>query len=401
MLSSDSAKPAADARPSRPVIDVLTALVAQPTVSSDSNLALIRWVADYLAERGIEAEQLPSSCGGKANLLARIGPDRPGGVVLSGHTDVVPVEGQPWDTDPFSVVERDGRLYGRGTCDMKGFLALGLALVDEMHALERPIYLAFSYDEEIGCLGAPALIQALVERNRAPAAVVVGEPTEMKVVTAHKGIAYLRTQVRGYESHSSLQHLGASAIHAAARLVCWLSEEQATNSSRAVVTANMPEPPYSTLHCGLIEGGTAPNITAGSCAFTTDIRTVPGDDPQHYIDRYRQFAEEQVLPTLQAQHPSTAIDIELLANAPPFQASRDCPAVQLACRLTGQNDTQAQPYAAEAGQFRQAGLPTVMCGPGSIAQAHQPNEFISLAQLAAGERMLRRLIAELSSPRES
>lgn len=378
---------------------MLRQLVGFATVSSDSNLALIDWVEAYLAGHGIAAQRVPSACGHKSNLLARVGPAVAGGIVLSGHTDVVPVSGQPWTSDPFELLERDGRVYGRGTCDMKGFLALGLALVPRMQELKRPIYLALSYDEEIGCLGAPLLIEQLLQEP-APAAVIVGEPTKMGVVTAHKGIAYLRTRVTGHEAHSSLQHQGASAIMAAARLVAWLGEQQAANAAASAgaeqSTATVPEPPYTTLHCGLIEGGTAPNITAGHCEFTTDIRTVAGDDPTAYIAAYRQFADEAVLPSLRAINPKTAIEIELLANAPPFQADPRCPAVQLAQRLTGQNETSAQPYAAEAGQFWSAGLPTIMCGPGSIEQAHQPNEYIELAQLAAGEAMLLRLIAELS-----
>ncbi|MEM6708238.1 MAG: acetylornithine deacetylase [Pseudomonadota bacterium] len=388
--------PKSSLRPSPATLAVLDSLVSFPTVSSESNLALIDWVAAELEARHAKVERLPSSCGGKANLLARLGPDVPGGVVLSGHTDVVPVAGQPWSSDPFELTERNGRVYGRGTCDMKGFLALCLALTPAMDQLKKPIYLALSYDEEVGCLGAPGLIERLASLGARPSAVIVGEPTELKVVTAHKGIAYLKTRVRGHEAHSSLQHLGASAIHAAARLIGWFSDRQTANAAVAVAGPDVPEPPFTTLHCGLIQGGTAPNITAGRCEFTADIRCVAGDDPEQILDAYRAFARTEVEPDLKRVNDAAGIEVEVLANAPPFRAPPDCSAVALARRLTGQNDTSAQPYAAEAGQYSAAGFPTVMCGPGSIEQAHQPDEYIRLEQLAQGEVMLQRLIAELS-----
>lgn len=385
---------------------MLAQLVAFPTVSRDSNLALIDFVVEYLAQHGVAAELVHSPCGQKANLYASIGPAVAGGVVLSGHTDVVPVDGQDWHSDPFTLVERDGRLYGRGTCDMKAFYATALALLPDMNALQRPIHLALSYDEETGCLGAPALIEAIAQRLPSARAVIVGEPTELNVVTAHKGVTYLETRICGYEAHSSLQHIGVSAVMAAGRLVHWLAERQRRNAEAASgagagnATPDASacfEPAYTSVHCGMIRGGTAPNITAKDCHFVTDIRSLPGDDPLAIVEEYRAFAMGEVLPEMQQVHPDTSIEIVLRANAPAFAADPNCPAVALAKQLTGQNEVLSQPYAAEAGQFQCAGFATVMCGPGSIEQAHQPNEFISIEQLNAGEAFLRRLIAAQSA----
>lgn len=380
--------------------EMLAQLVSFATVSRDSNLALIDFVRAYLERHGARVDVLPSDCGGKANLHATIGPEGPGGIVLSGHTDVVPIDGQDWHTDPFELTERDERLYGRGTCDMKAFSAIALARVPQMTGLKRPIHFALSYDEEIGCLGAPALIDHIHARWPEVAAVVVGEPTELKVVTAHKGIIYFETQIYGHEAHSSLQHQGVSAVMAAGRLVHWLGELQRANANdvgaqgypAADASHGGFEPAYTTVHCGLIQGGTAQNITARHCHFVTDIRALPSEDPQALLDAYRRFALEVVLPEMQAIHPDCRIEVRVHSDVPAFEAHPSCPAVALAKQLTGQNECFAQPYGAEAGQFQRAGFPTVMCGPGSIEQAHQPNEFISLAQFEAGTAFIDRLI---------
>lgn len=384
--------------------EMLSRLVAFPTVSRDSNLALIAYVQEYLAEHGVASELVPSPCGQKANLYATIGPDLPGGVVLSGHTDVVPIDDQDWHSDPFALTERDGRLYGRGTCDMKAFYAIALALLPEMQDLRRPLHLALSYDEEIGCLGAPALIDTIRDRLPGVSAVIVGEPTELQVVTAHKGIVYFETRITGFEAHSSLQHIGVSAVMAAGRLVHWLSERQRRNAATALQVPAQTgalqsrfEPPFTSVHCGMIRGGTAQNITARDCHFVTDIRALPNEDPLEILEEYRQFAEQEVLAEMRSVHADTNIEIQVHANVPAFAAHPDCPAVQLAKQLTGQNEVLSQPYGAEAGQFQQAGFATVMCGPGSIEQAHQPNEFISIDQLNAGEQFMRRLIQLQSS----
>ena len=376
--------------------EMLRALVGFPTVSRDSNLALVEYVQSYLAEHGVESRLVRSDCGAKANLYASIGPQVAGGVVLSGHTDVVPVDDQEWRTDPFSLVEDSGKLYGRGTCDMKGFIAIALALVPRMRDLKRPIHLALSYDEEVGCLGAPTLIRELTANLPPVRAVVVGEPTSMKVVTAHKGILIFETRVRGFEAHSSQQHRGVSAVMTAGRLLHWLAERQQRNARAAPADA-LFEPGYTTLHCGHISGGTAHNITARDCRFITDVRALPGESGADYLRAFEAFARQELEPAMQAVHPDTGIDIDIRADVPGFQVPEDDAAVVLAKQLTGQNDSECVPYAAEAGQFQQAGYSVVICGPGSIDQAHQPNEFISTAQLAAGTEFVQRLIKHLCS----
>jgi acetylornithine deacetylase len=375
---------------------MLETLVAMPTVSRDSNLALIEYVRGYLAAHGVTAHLVASDCGNKANLYASIGPSVAGGVVLSGHTDVVPVDQQAWSSNPFRIEERDGRLYGRGTADMKAFVAIALALVPEMDRLTQPIHLALSYDEEVGCLGAPRLIAELLENVPRPAAVIVGEPTSMQVVTAHKSMFVFETHVRGFETHSSMQDQGVPAIMYAARLINWLAERQRENRARACPDCPFA-PAYSTLHCGLIQGGTAQNITARDCRFMTDIRTLPDEEPLDYFRELERFAREELEPEMRSIHPETGIDFRIHAAVPGFRADDADPAVVLAKQLTGQNSTEVVAYGAEAGQFHAAGLSVVVCGPGDIAQAHQPDEFITLAQLDAGTAFMRRLITRLSA----
>ncbi|MGA1370737.1 MAG: acetylornithine deacetylase [Pseudomonadales bacterium] len=374
---------------------MLDRLVAFPTVSRDSNLELIDFVEDYLTAHGVTAVRTASPCGRKANLHASIGPQREGGVVLSGHTDVVPVDGQTWSSDPFLVTARDERLYGRGTADMKSFLAIALALVPEMAALKRPIHLALSYDEEIGCLGAPTLIQSLLSTVPRPAAVIVGEPTGMRVVTAHKSIFLFATHVRGFEVHSSLQDDGVSAIMFAGRMLAWLGERQRQNRLRAQPSSAFA-PGYTTVHCGRIDGGTASNITARDCYFLTDIRALPTERAEDHFRAFERFCREELEPEMQAVEPSCHIRFDVLADVPGFAAGVTEPAVLLAQQLTGQNGTESVSYAAEAGQFSAAGLSVVVCGPGEIAQAHQPDEYITAEQFAAGIEFQRRLIEQLS-----
>lgn len=373
---------------------MIARLVSFDTVSRHSNLALIDFVQDYLDSFGIASQRVPSDDGRKANLYATIGPAVAGGVVLSGHTDVVPVDGQPWDSDPFVVTERAGRLYGRGTCDMKSFYAIALALLPEMNRLQKPLHLALSYDEEIGCLGAPRLIRAIAEHLPRPQAVIIGEPTSMQVVTGHKGICALKTVVTGHEVHSSQPQRGVSAVMTAARLMTFLDDLARRRAQQRTDPAF--EPPYTTLHVGTVQGGTAVNITARHCEFVWDIRNIPGDDPQDIITAFEQHCREDIEPGLRAVAATTGIDTRLLAQAPGLGATPDNPAAQLAQALTGQNATVNVAYAAEGGQFQEAGLPTVLCGPGSIDQAHQPNEYIELAQVEAGTVFIRRLIERLS-----
>ncbi|TAL04060.1 MAG: acetylornithine deacetylase [Rhodospirillaceae bacterium] len=378
-------------------IAMLAKLVAFDTTSRNSNLAFIDAVRVMLAEHGIPCRLVHNDEGTKANLLATVGPMVAGGIVLSGHTDVVPVDDQKWQSDPFILEEREGLLYGRGAADMKGFLAVILAALDHMTAanLKIPLHFAFSYDEEVGCLGAPSLIRFLQAELPAPAAVIVGEPTEMKVVTAHKGITAVRTTVTGHEAHSSQPHRGVSAVMVAAELISFLqglAGEAATSGKRN----QLFEPPHTTITVNRIEGGTALNILARHCTFQWDVRALPEDDPDRYIDRFLTHCRDVVLPRMRTV--ATDCDIETIPRTatPPLKLMTRSAAEELCRTLTGDNTTRAVSFAAEAGQFQGAGLSTVICGPGSISQAHQPNEFIAVEQLAAGTRFIRDLIVHAS-----
>ncbi|MGY0777884.1 acetylornithine deacetylase [Azospirillum argentinense] len=376
---------------------MIARLVGFDTVSRRSNMALIDWVRDHLAGYGVESRLVPSPDGAKANLFATIGPVTEGGVVLSAHTDVVPVDGQPWDTDPFTLVERDGRLYGRGTADMKSFPAVALALLPDIleAGLKRPLHLALSYDEEVGCIGAPAMIARIADELPRPSAVIVGEPTLMGVVLAHKGCYVLRTTVTGHEVHSSQIDRGVSAVMTAARLVNLVGDMAAENAAAAEPACGF-DPPFTTLQVGTIEGGTAANITARHCSFVWDIRPLPGDDWTRYRDRFEAECER-----LRAVMRRISLDCDIrteqLAGVPGLAPEPDGPAAQLCHALTGRNDTGMVSFAAEAGQFQEAGLSTVLCGPGSIDQAHQPNEYIDVAQVTACEGFLRDLVRRLAA----
>lgn len=370
-------------------------LIAFDTVSRNSNRALIDDVRNYLADHGVDAHLVASDDGRKANLYATVGPLEEGGVVLSGHTDVVPVDGQPWSSDPFRVVERDGRLYGRGSCDMKSFIAIALALVPDMDRLKKPIHLALSYDEEVGCQGAPRMVREMAERLPRPAAVIIGEPTGMQVVTAHKGITGVRTVVTGHEAHSSQTHRGVSAVMTAARLITHLDDLARQRAAQGPFDRDF-EPPYTTVHVGLVRGGTAVNIISRECEFEWDIRHIPGDEPEAIVEAFRRYCREQVEPSMQAVAPKTGIHTEISVQAPALAHEPDNAAIELARTLTGRNDTRKVPFAAEGGLFQNAGIPAVLCGPGSIDQAHQPDEYISLEQVEAGTRFVRDLIERLS-----
>ncbi|RMF32862.1 MAG: acetylornithine deacetylase [Alphaproteobacteria bacterium] len=381
--------------------EMLARLVGFPTVSRDSNLALVDFVEAFLQGLGVTTRRVPSADGRKANLYAVIGPQVPGGVVLSGHTDVVPVDGQDWSADPFTLVERDGKLFGRGAVDMKGFVALCLAAVPKMLAapLARPIVIALSYDEEVGHLGVDDMIREMDARLPPPAAVFVGEPTMMQVVSQHKAGLGLRTHVRGFEVHSSRLHTGVSAITEAARLVLWHAEMTEKNLAEArALGPDAPgalfDPPCTTLHNGLIEGGTAVNITAKDCRFTSDIRVLPTEDPADWLARYRELCA-QAEARMQTVHPETGIDIEVPFNAPGCRREEGSAAEVLARALTGDNAEHAVPYGTEAGNFQRAGHSVVVIGPGSIDQAHQPDEYITVEQFEAGAAFIDRLIARL------
>ena len=375
---------------------MITKLVGFDTVSRNSNLELIHFVKDYLAEYGVDSHLVTSSKGDKANLFATVGPDVEGGVVLSGHTDVVPVDGQPWDTDPFQVVQKDGKLYGRGTCDMKSFSAIGLSMVPDMlkRKLKRPIHFALSYDEEYGCIGAPAMIKQLVTEIAKPSAVIVGEPSSMAPIAAHKGLSMARTTVIGHEAHSSQLQRGVSAVMTAAKLIAFIEGMVAENKAAADSGCKFV-PPYSTLHVGVIHGGTATNIISRECSFMWDTRVLPGDSWPAYLERFQAYADS-LLPAMRAIAPETSIITEVMAAAPPL-ADEGGEAQALALRLSGHSCCGVVPYGTEAGEFQQNGFSVVVCGPGSIDQAHQPNEYIEVEQVQACEVFMDKLLDRLAN----
>lgn len=372
-------------------------LVGFDTTSCRSNLGLVGDLEAHLAALGIAATRIPNAAGDKTNLLFSVGPAVAGGVVLSGHTDVVPVDGQAWTSDPWTLTERDGRLYGRGTADMKSFIAIALSQLPRMQAagLKRPIHFALSYDEEIGLFGAPAMIDHIVATLPPPEAVIVGEPTGMQVVDRHKGIVGLRTRVTGHEAHSSQTHLGVSATMVAIDLLAHV-QAMARDMEAGPVEANGLTPPHTTITVGLLRGGTAANILARSCEFVWDIRPAPGQDAAPLVASFQDLSR-RLEARMRARFADCAIETEELSNAPPLRPNPGGAAVRLATALTGANQTQAVAYVAEAGQFQRAGLDTVICGPGFIAQAHQPDEYIDRSQIAAGLAFTGKLIEVLSA----
>ena len=368
--------------------EMLARLVAFDTTSYLSNLEFIDFVAAYLAGHGVESTLVHNDDRTKANLIATIGPEKPGGVVLSGHTDVVPVTGQAWDTDPFTVVRRDARLYGRGTADMKGFIACVLAGVPGFLArpLTVPIHLAFSYDEEVGCLGARPLLECLIAEKPPPLLAIIGEPSGMKVANAHRGVTKFATMVTGRPGHSSDPAKGVNAIEYAALCIAFLG--RLTAEMRALPAPEGGEdfdPAYSTINVGTIDGGQAVNIIAGACRFTWDCRVMPGTDGNEARRRLDAYAADELLPRMRAAGAGADADVGIVTgetgSVPALRPEPGSPAEALLLALTGQNACTTTPYGSEAGLFQQSGIPAVICGPGSVAQAHQPNEFVSVAQL--------------------
>jgi acetylornithine deacetylase len=376
-------------------LDILTRLIAFDTTSRNSNLELIAWVEDFLSQRGIASRRVANADGTKANLYAIVGPDVAGGVVLSGHTDVVPVDDQPWTSDPWVLSERSGKLYGRGTADMKAFIALALAHVDDARAaaLTRPIILALSYDEEIGCLGAPSMIAALAAQTNKPSAVIVGEPTSMKVVSAHKGVRSFIVEVIGREGHSSLPDQGVSAVMEAVKLMSLVADM--AEEGRAETHAHF-NPPGPTMTIGKVEGGTASNILARRCSFMWDCRCPEAAQGDAIEQRFRAVAAK-LDADIKLRAPEGGVSIVRRTNTPGLAIERDSAAETLARALTGDNETRAVAYAAEAGLFQRAGIPAIICGPGSIEQAHQPDEWIERTQIEEGAQFMQRLIARLSA----
>ena len=380
-------------------LELMTKLISFPTVSRDSNLPLIDWVESYLTLHGIASHRWPDpKQPHKAALFAHVGPDIEGAVVLSGHTDVVPVDGQPWETNPWDVVEKEGKYYGRGTCDMKGFDALAIWALVEAHYAEvtRPLQLALSFDEEIGCTGAPPMIAAMQGVVPKGSAVIVGEPSMMKAVTGHKGGNAFATHVVGFEVHSSIHYRGVSAVHEGARLIQWATEQNELNGAATPgPLASMFDPAYTTWHVGIISGGTADNITAKDCHFNMGYRAVPGDDTARLNQMYFDKVNE-VKAAMQAVHPEADIVLTPRFAVPPLKPEENGEAEGLVRAVTGDNAAHVVSYGTEAGQFQDAGYSAVVCGPGDIAQAHQPNEFIEVAQFEAGHQFMCELLAKLA-----
>lgn len=378
-------------------IEMLARLVSFNTVSSRSNLDLIAFVEDYLAGWNVISQRIPNETGDKAALFATIGPQGHGGVLLSGHTDVVPVEGQIWTSDPFKLRISNGRAYGRGSVDMKGFCALVLALVPEFCAapLKRPIHIFLSYDEEVTCLGVVDGISRFGSDLPRPDAVIVGEPTDLEVADAHKCIAMFTTSVTGMEAHSSKPDLGASAVHGAVLIGAEIDRLAQEYMAKEDPSGRF-DPPYSTIHIGHMEGGTARNILAREAILQWEVRALPDLDVKEIQQRLALFVETDILPRFCKTFSGYRVETVIDGMVPALHPSPGAWAETLALKLAARNKTITVPYGTEAGHFYNAGIPTVVCGPGSIDRAHKADEYITLEEIAAGESFLRRLIAELT-----
>ena len=375
-------------------INWLDRLIAIDTTSRLSNLKLIQEVRAYLDDLGIPTRVTKNDDGTKANLWATIGPEDKGGVVLSGHTDVVPVDGQDWSRDPFRMHRQNGKLYGRGTADMKGFCAIVLALAPDMkeRRLRTPIHFAFSYDEEVGCLGVRSLIKDVVDNLPLPRAVVVGEPTSMKIIGGNKGGRAFKTTVRGVPGHSSEPHRGANSIMAAARIITFIENLQRELADNA--DPHCPfDPPYTTFDLGVIEGGTAHNIIPEYTHINWGFRGLPDDDLETLEKRILSYIDAEITPKLQAIAAHAGVTTELRNDTPPLIPDTGSAAEQLIRHLTGLNESGTVAFGTEAGLFQQAGIPGVIFGPGSIQQAHQPDEFIEVSQMAECVAFVEKLTA--------
>lgn len=375
---------------------MLEKLIAFPTVSRDSNLGLIEWVRDYLAGFGVKCRLTYDAAKKKANLFATLGEGRKPGIILSGHTDVVPVDGQSWDFDPFKVTVKDGRIYGRGSADMKGFIAQALALTPKIMeaALDSALHFSFSYDEEVGCIGVRSLIADLADIGLKPAACIVGEPTMMQPIIAHKSMNRFRCHVHGKEAHSSLTPMGVNAIEYAARIVTCirqiadrLAQTEQHNHEFAV--------PHSTLQTGVIRGGIAPNIVPRECEFDFEMRGLPGADVDAIYGEIRAFAES-LTPEMRHVAAGAGIEIERLGTSPGLSTEQGSAIAQLVGALTQKSAYGAVSYSTEAGLFQRAGIPTVICGPGDIAQAHRPNEYMEIEQFNQCGEFMNRLLGPVA-----
>ncbi|WP_172428443.1 acetylornithine deacetylase [Azospirillum brasilense] len=378
-------------------LDILERLVAFPTVSRDSNLDLILWAKERLEAAGATTRLVPSEDGRKANLFASVGPANRPGILLSGHTDVVPVDGQAWTCDPFRLTRRAGNLYGRGTADMKGFIAAAMALAERAsgRTLSQPLHLALSYDEEVGCLGVRRLIDMMAALPVRPRFCIVGEPTLMQVVTAHKGKTALRIDCRGAECHSSLAPQGLNAIHMACDMLTGLRRLQERVQTEGARDAGY-DVPWTTIHAGVIQGGTALNIVPNHCHLDMEIRHLPQDSVDPLLDAVRAEADAMEK-RLRTAFPAAAVDITELSSYPALDTDEDAEVVSFVKALTGGNSLGKISFGTEGGLFqRRLSIPTVVCGPGSIGEAHKPDEFVAEDQLAACDRMLDALLAQLA-----
>ncbi|SDV51556.1 acetylornithine deacetylase [Chitinasiproducens palmae] len=377
---------------------LLARLIGFATVSRDPNLALIEFIREHLAGYGVTGELFYNAERTKANLFATIGPADRGGVVLSGHTDVVPVDGQAWTVAPFELTERDGRLYGRGTADMKGFIASVLAAVPRFvrASLHTPVHLAFSYDEEVGCLGVRPMLAELEKRPHKPRWCLIGEPTELKPVLGHKGKLAMRCQVKGAACHSAYAPYGVNAIQYAARLVGRL-EEIGEELARPERHDARFDPPFSTVQTGMIKGGRALNIVPAECEFDFEVRALPGYDPQRVADALQDYAQTELLPRMRAVQGDTDVRLQALSAYPALATAPDSEAARLLIALTGRDDFGTVAFGTEGGLFDRSGIPTVVCGPGSMDQGHKPDEFVSVEQLTRCDAMLAALADHLSA----
>lgn len=372
-------------------------LVSFPTVSRESNMVLIDFVREHLRPLGAEVRLTFDDDRRKANLFATLGPRGPGGLVLSGHTDVVPVEGQAWESDPFDAGEQEGRLYGRGTSDMKSFIAIALALLpDYVSRLERPLHLALSYDEEVGCIGVRRLIEDLARARVQPAGCVVGEPTLMTPVIAHKGKRSYRCAVRGLSAHSAYAPTAVNAVEAAAEGVAYLKTMARRLRDSGPYDRGF-DVAHTTVHTGVIRGGTALNIVPNECSFDFEVRHLPGEDPAALLAEFKGHIADRIEPEMKAVDPRSGFEIVQMSEIPALDTSAETEIVALVHELTGTTEVGKVSYGTEASQFQRAGVPSVVCGPGSIEQAHKPNEYIEVAQVEACERFLRKLMERLTA----
>ena len=378
-------------------IPMIEKFIGFDTVSRNSNLGLIHFVRDYLQGFGIESILTHDETGQKANLFATIGPKDKPGIILSGHTDVVPCEDQTWTSNPFSLAKLDDRVVGRGVCDMKGFLAIATAFVPILVArqLTTPIHLAMSFDEEIGCLGVPLLIREFKDRGLTPQACIVGEPSEMGLIRAHKGKIGGHVTVTGLSSHSGVAHLGVNAVEAAGEAIACMKKIQRRLRDHGPFNPEFEDPQYTTIQTCMVNGGTAVNIVAAQCTFDFDIRFLPGENPMDYVKECRNYVERHIEPEMKAVDPNTGFKWEFVPGCAALNTTEDDPVMEMAKELSGRNSSTCVGFGTEAGHFQDAGIPTFICGPGCIDQAHKADEFLTHEQIALCEKFMWKLIERI------